>query len=127
MLLASKLGLVAHQRLKEDLVLCRACRVWHHIKETCTHPFRLGSEMAVANSNTQMDPTYLFHMQQLHEELLEGDENIQNTNGALQRLVITVKDDYKDSDFDEAIEARERKHASWTRDLRNGEPYNSIQ
>jgi len=83
--------------------------------------------MAVANSNTQMEPTYLFHMQQLHEELLGGDENIQNQNGAFERLVITLKDDYNDLDFDEAIEARERKHASWTRDLRNGEPDNSIQ
>jgi len=53
MFLATKMSLIRHQRRQESLELCYVCRVWHHIKETCTQPFRHQSEGAVAYSNAQ--------------------------------------------------------------------------
>jgi len=49
--LTSKISLLEHQRWKEHLVFCRDCGVWYEKEKPCSHPLRLQSEVAEADSN----------------------------------------------------------------------------
>jgi len=70
-LLATKAGLLIHQRREEHLILCHVCRVWHHVKETCTHPFRHPSEMPVVDDNIQ-------NMNRQEHDDAESDDDVKS-------------------------------------------------